>query len=105
MDTPSNVFSGRQVRIAELAYDLAPTILRELVFQKCEILGPAVLHTLGSTQWRSNRFVDGRAQLWVLNEDKPYVGGIGVQDCLFEDCTIRGVAIAGPESLIRRFFQ
>jgi hypothetical protein len=103
VEPSDRTYRNQVVRISDLA--VTSEILEELVFEGCEIVGPAVLMLLGSTQFRDNRFTDGEASFWSLQTDRAYVGAIGIKDCLFEGCAFRRIGIAADDATIQRFLS
>lgn len=99
---PPNVYRNRIVRISELA--TVDDVLVELVFEKCEIVGPAVLAILGGNQIRHVN-IDSVNALWDIPVDRRYVGAIGLQACLFEDCSFRRCGFVGPPDVMAKFRQ
>lgn len=92
-----NVHRNEIIRIAELA--TTADVLRELVFEDCEIVGPAVLLILGSTQLLESS-IDGPNAVWDLDPNRGYIGGIGIEACLFQRCVFRRVGFGGHPDLI-----
>ena len=95
------VFKSRVVRITELARD--DNIVSEYVFDDCDIRGPAVIASLGSTQWRDNTIP--ASAFWLVAETQPLEGVLGVKDCLFERCRFTHISIVGTEEFIARFLN
>jgi hypothetical protein len=75
-------------------------MVRERIFDSCTLIGPAVLIVMGGTQFRGNRI--DRRSLWVIELHRPYMGALGVEYCLFENCTFESVGIAGNADFVAR---
>ncbi|MBE7188745.1 hypothetical protein, partial [Jatrophihabitans endophyticus] len=77
--------------------------LRSILFERCLVLGPALLQPIES------RFVDndygvGReyieSALWTVSPWTTVVpGSIVARHCVFRDCTFAGVAFAGASEV------
>lgn len=102
MDPKDRTYRNQTVRIADLA--TTRDVLEQLVFDSCEIVGPAVLVPLGATQFRENR-LEGPEALWTIATDRAYIGAIGVNDCLFENCVFRRIGLAGSEEFVQAFLS
>ena len=79
--------------------------MRELVFEKCHVEGPAVLVPMGCS-FISNTFeADSSAMFWEIDPStRPViVGAFHVVNCTFEECRFRNVGFAGPPELIAQF--
>ena len=73
--------------------------LSDVVFERCHILGPAVLQPVQS-EFFGNDYGIGRerveAALWTVSPWTDVVqGSIVARRCVFRDCTFTGVAFAG----------
>src|SRR5439155_756251 len=83
--------------LAEFARRLAPEdyALRELIFEECEILGPAVLIVDGQTQIDGCR-ASGPTEGLIWHIDRgPRVGAVASWNCLWDRCRFSGVGFAG----------
>ncbi|HEX2063856.1 MAG TPA: hypothetical protein VHE80_05500 [Acidimicrobiales bacterium] len=89
------------IRIVDLA--ATSDILEDLVFDSCEIVGPAVLVARGS-QFRGC-VLDARESLWELEPGRSYIGAIGVRNCLFQNSRFRRVGIGGDSEFVRAFLN
>ena len=98
--TPANVHRHEVIRITEMA--TVDDVLRELVFEDCEIVGPAVLAIMDRNQMRECR-LDAGEQLWDVPMQRGYVGAIGLVACLFERCYFRRVGFIGAPETMAQF--
>jgi hypothetical protein len=102
----ARTFENEPVYLPDLTRTYA--IIRSVRFKGCRIEGPAIIPIAGGSKYvgtlnyliRPGMDADVREHpewfFWVLPDDQPYaVGLIGLEDCLFEDCTFDGVAWAG----------
>ena len=84
-----------------------PPLIEGVTFEKCTIVGPAVLASVdGSiTLTRGKWDVPFDNLLWPISPDRPQpiVGAIGLVDCHFFDCTFLGIGLAIPEEHVERF--
>ena len=93
-------FRDEVVRIAELTVNTS--LLEDLEFTNCRIIGPAVLALLGGVTiahcgWDAPG-ID--AVFWEVPPERGVVvGAVGVARCTFSNCRFEGVGIAGPREL------
>jgi hypothetical protein len=97
------VYHDQIVRIVELVDGMAIPVLSEMTFQRCQIVGPAVILPLGNTQFLNSRMDHPDEMLWETQPNRVYVGAIGVDNCVFDDCDFNGIGIAGPPDYVRTF--
>jgi hypothetical protein len=101
MDPADRTYRDQVVRIVDLA--TTRDVLDELVFDACEIVGPAVLIPL-SSQFRGC-ILEEPAALWPIESGRYYIGAIGVRNCLFENCVFRRIGLAGDDEFLRAFLE
>lgn len=103
MENPSNV-KREVVRLADLA--LPEPKISGITFERCLILGPAVLAMTGAGGTISGCTFDSEADalLWEIpDERKQVVGAIEAESCHFIDCRFSMVGFAGPASFTKMF--
>jgi hypothetical protein len=95
-----NTFRDEVVRIAELTVN--SSVLEDLQFSNCRIIGPAVLVLLGDVtivhcSWDAPG-ID--AVFWEVPPERNFVvGAVGVARCTFSNCRFEQIGIAGPPEL------
>ncbi|HEX2087923.1 MAG TPA: hypothetical protein VHF89_19710 [Solirubrobacteraceae bacterium] len=97
-----DVITG-EVKLGDLVQVGGKTVISGKTFRDAHIWGPAVIVPLGAfTLYRSSFGSPTRASLfWTIPEGQDkLVGVIGIEDCVFERCTFRNVAIAGPRHML-----
>ena len=84
-------------------------VLTEFQFLRCQLLGPAVLAPLGSTEFSGCTFDSPGNFSTLFWEIAPgttqVVGAIALQDCTFTECKFSGIGIAGPAFLKEQFLN
>lgn len=96
-------YRNKTVRILDLLEpDEHPSFLEDLEFFNCTIVGPAVLLLTERVTLRANHVAT--EQLWPLDR-RAYIGGIGVRDCTFDECTFLDVGLGAPHDVIQQFFD
>jgi hypothetical protein len=99
-----NRYEREVVRIAQVAEDEG--VIRDTIFEGCDVRGPAILVPLEGTVIENNRFNadDFDAVLWEVAPDRSRViGAIGLENCRFTGCQFTQVGIAGPADVIAQF--
>lgn len=86
----------------ELAKDSETSILSDIDFDECTIIGPAVLIVLNDTSI-TNCIFESRDIFWPLVVGRNYYGGIGVERCNFTKCRFVRMGLAVPEGMIEQF--
>ena len=87
------------VRIALVASDEG--VVRDAVFEGCDIKGPAVIVPQGCTIEHSTFRGDADALFWEIPRERPRVlGAVLAERCTFTGCTFENVGFAGPPELI-----
>jgi hypothetical protein len=95
-----NRFRDEVVRISELTVN--SSLLEDLEFSNCRIIGPAVLLLLGDVTiahcgWDAPG-ID--AIFWEVPRTRDFVvGAVGVARCTFSNCRFEQIGIAGPSAL------
>lgn len=95
---PADGYRNQFVRIPDLA--VTDDVLRDLTFENCTIVGPAVLALLESTTISGCTW-DGPfdAFAWPIPEGRPWViGAIGLVNVSFYGCRFQRIGLAFPES-------
>lgn len=84
------------LRIAELTVNT--TMLENMRFSNCRIIGPAVLALLNDIELSHCRWDgDVNALFWEVPDSRPvFIGAVGVRHCTFSNCRFENVGIAGP---------
>jgi hypothetical protein len=97
-------FRDEVVRIAELTVNTS--LLEDLEFTNCRIIGPAVLALLGGVtishcSWDAPGL---DAVFWEVPRTRELVvGAVGVVRCTFSNCRFEQVGVAGPPELRAQF--
>lgn len=102
--TETTAMHRQVVRIAEFA--LPEPKISGVTFEKCLILGPAVLALTGGEGSITGCTFDSDADslLWVIPDDRPtVVGAIEIENCHFIECRFSMVGFAGPEDFAQKF--
>jgi hypothetical protein len=92
-------YHDQTVRLADLA--ALEDVIDGFVFERCQIVGPAVVALLGSTrmtgcQWSG----DPEAIIWPSHGRDKVVGAIGLKDCHITGCEFFRVGMFVPDSQI-----
>jgi hypothetical protein len=94
-------YEDQTVRIADLAADTLA--LEGLEFERCEIVGPAVIVPSGCRFLRCSYGIlneDPQTLFWPLAADRPMQGAVLLEGCSFTDCEFRRVGLAlAPEDI------
>jgi hypothetical protein len=72
-----------------------PPTLEGYTFTGCQIHGPVIIYSMGSSFSGCNFQNDVEAMLYEIPEGATKVGIVGLVRCTFKDCNIEGVGIAG----------
>lgn len=102
---PRKSYEGERVRIADLSQETRPTVLQDFEFDKCLIVGPAVLLLIDYNEFPGCDFTNGQASLIPIEADRDYAGVIGVSNCSFRECTFQNVALAAPRETLQPFLE
>lgn len=99
------LFSGATLALTDLVG--LPPIITKTEFHQCRLLGPAVLASLGPVSIRNSTLPPPEQLIWELPvAEGEVVGAIGLLDCVFDGCSLEGVAFAVPpggrDDMIRR---
>lgn len=91
------------IRIAE--YTVNTSIIENMDFANCKIIGPAVLVPLGNTGFSHCSFpVSLDAFFWEIPAGRNHVvGAVGVLSCTFSSCKFEEIGIAGSGDLRKTF--
>lgn len=92
------------IRISDLA--VPEPKISGVTFERCLILGPAVLAMTGDggTIQGCSFDADVSALLWEIPDDRPtVVGAIELENCKFIDCRFSMVGFAGPAAFAKMF--
>ncbi len=93
-------YRNEVIRIAELTVN--SSLLEDLEFSNCRIIGPAILAllnnvTLAGCGWEGPGL---DAIFWEVSPERgPVIGAVGVKNCTFSNCTFEQVGVAGPPDL------
>ena len=94
-DSSSSYFKYETLHIFDLAR--RRTIIKGKTFEDCEIHGPAVVAPMGNTDFVDCTFaeaVDRNSLVWTpTEEERNYVGGIGLEDCIFRNCNLYRIGL------------
>lgn len=94
-----HIYHDQTVRLADLA--ALEDVIDGFVFERCQIVGPAVVALLGDTrisgcQWSG----DPEAIIWPAHGRDKVVGAIGLKNCQITGCEFFRVGILVPDSQI-----
>lgn len=103
-DVAGQVFKDEAVYLGRIADTLTPPIIKEAIFDNCQIIGPALVVTLKIPQWEGVITVHGPSIEAVYLEgsvDSPIpAAAIGLENCIFKDCEFIRVTFMGPRDVI-----
>ncbi|WP_147381489.1 hypothetical protein [Nocardioides immobilis] len=89
-------YRNQTVRIADLA--VTKDLLHGLTFENCQLIGPAVIAPLGTTQMiRCSWDGDFDAFVWPIPAERTVIGAIGLADCTLIDCRMTRIGLVVPE--------
>lgn len=100
---PKKVYQSETITIADL---LQPDdmYLDGLVFERCEIVGPAILLIMSGTKIERCQFTSAMsAVLWTLPDPAAVTGVIGLRNCTFHQCQFARIGITGPPHVLQMF--
>ena len=103
MSTQEEVYHDKAVRLCELTVNR--TLLENITFKNCHILGPAVIARLDDNVFDKTVFEgEPDALLWEVQPNrKKVIGAIGMRNCRLISCRTTNVGFAGPHALIAQF--
>jgi len=89
-------YHDQTVRLVDLA--ALEDVIDGFVFERCQIVGPAVVALLGGTrisgcQWSG----DPDAVIWPAHGREKVVGAVGLKDCQIVNCEFFRVGIFVPD--------
>jgi hypothetical protein len=95
---------GETVRITDLLDDSVGDVVEDILFQGCEIVGPAVVVPIATEfddcTWGTVG-TDSDALFWELREGRQALdGAIGLRRCRFERCNFTRVGVAGTAAYL-----
>jgi hypothetical protein len=97
----ANEYKDQVVELSRLAVN--STLLEDLTFVGCQIVGPAVVVPLEDVQlidcsWDAP---NEKALFWIIDDDRSeLVGAIGLRNCIFTACNFRDIGLGVPESRV-----
>jgi hypothetical protein len=94
-------FSHQRVYVSDVVRDIDPPVLKDKVFEDCEIIGPAILAPEGSVI--SHCVFNGvlASMMYELPGGRWLIGVIGVQDCIFRRCQFSQIGWMGNSRLVQ----
>lgn len=98
-------YAGETVRLTDLVQPQHP-VLTDFTFERCEILGPAVVHfqasDLVACTWDAP---NDDALIWDIDPvTRPFaIGAIAAVTCVFRQCTFKGIGIAADAAFREQF--
>lgn len=105
---PDIIRRDEVIYVPDLVRDLpegVPPLVRETVFQNCELRGPAVVWLGRSSQVRGARWRETLESICieVARPDGEIQGVIGFEACLFENCRFSRIGYLGTNGQIEAF--
>lgn len=97
-------YKNEVVRIAELTVNTSA--IEGLEFSNCRIIGPAILAlldhvTVTHCTWDAPGL---DAVFWEVPPERgPVVGVVGVSNCIFSNCVLENIGVAGPPDMRAMF--
>ncbi len=97
--TGDRKFRNQAVRIADLTVN--SVVIEGYEFSNCRILGPAVLIAAGGEMNACTFESPGTdAVFWEVPPSRTLViGAVQVLNCIFSNCTLSGIGLAGPPEM------
>ncbi len=97
--TGDRKFRNTAVRIADLTVN--SVVIEGYEFSNCRILGPAVLIASGGEMNSCTFETPGAdAIFWEVPPSRTLIiGAVQVVNCVFSNCTLSGIGLAGPPGL------
>lgn len=95
------VHRGVNVDLVELSRSLGGPVAGHW-FQNCHLVGPAVLGLMDEISLVGATIEI--AQLWTVDRNRPYSGGIELNRCRIEGCTFENVGFAAPAEILSRIY-
>lgn len=77
--------------------------IRDAELHDCVVIGPGVLMMV-SDLTVSECTLDTK-QLWAIDANRGYLGGIGLDRVGFYGCRFRNVGFAGTHDILQRFYE
>lgn len=97
---------GRTFYLVDLLAPGASPIISNRTIEDCEILGPAIISLLGGGILVDSRFDGDLKSIFVeIEGDRFIIGVIGLKDCVFRRCYLRGIGIIGTKEQIEKAKQ
>ena len=97
-----NSYRNTVVRLPDLA--VTESVLEDLTFENCRLVGPAVVLLLGGSMSRCSIEGDLDASIWAIPDDQErIIGAIGLRNCILVGCRISEIGFAVRESEIDAF--
>ncbi|TWH75353.1 hypothetical protein JD78_03909 [Modestobacter roseus] len=96
-------YRNQLVRIADLT--VLEDVIRDVRFESCVIVGPAVLGLIDDVTLSGCRFnaPGPDALLWPVSASRGSVGAVGLVNVEFRNCELQRIGIAVPEEQIEQF--
>ncbi len=97
-ERPKTYFHDQQLYTSELARN--EDVLRDKIFERCEIIGPALIFFGGNTRVEGCGFAGKIDEiLFEVPEGRRLVGGIAFVNCIFRRCEFKriGVLVTPPQ--------
>jgi hypothetical protein len=98
-------YTRRDVTLSELV-DWREPVIKNAIFEHCQIFGPVIIAPDGSTTFKDCGFAfeSGPDELlWEMAPNTVKTGIIAVEGCSFRRCTFKAVGIAGGPRIIAKF--
>lgn len=98
----SSILRNMDIRIADLVRE--DFIIRGRIFENCHIYGPAILGAIGTDNIVYNPKLRqiSKNGYFVATTNKEISGAIGVDGCVFKNCTFHRISIIGPPAIIEK---
>ena len=99
------IYEDLEVRLSSLLDPLESPSLAGFTFNRCRIIGPAVLHVIGHVYLAGCEFeAPGvAAMLWEIPAGAAKVGAIEIRDTSFRRCSFEDVGFVGTAEELAGF--
>lgn len=90
------IYRDQTVRLTDFA--ALDDVIQGLTFERCQIVGPAVVILLGETRVTGCHWSgDAEAIIWPAHGRNEVVGAIGLKDCVLTNCELYRIGMLVPD--------